>query len=46
MNWAIHLCLITGVSLGFELVDEDTDRMYFVIDLFIFRIGIEIEKTN
>ena len=46
MNWAVHLCFINGVAVGIEVVDEYEDTWVIVIDVFIFRIGIEIEKTN
>ena len=45
MNWAIHLHLIKGCCLGFEIVDETEDSWFFVIDLFIVRIGVEIENN-
>lgn len=46
MSWALHLCLINGVALGIEVVDDFEDRWVLVIDLLIVRIGVEIEKTN
>lgn len=44
MSWAVHLCLINGVAVGIEVVDDYEDTWVIVIDLFILRIGIEIEK--
>jgi hypothetical protein len=46
MNWAIHLCLINGVALGIEIVDDYEHTWVLVIDLLIVRIGVEIEKAN
>ena len=46
MNWALHLCLINGVAVGIEVVEDYEDRWVLVIDLLIVRIGVEIEKTN
>jgi hypothetical protein len=46
VNWAVHLCLINGVALGIEVVDEYEDTWVLVIDLLILRIGIEIEKSS
>jgi hypothetical protein len=46
VNWAVHLCLINGVALGIEVVDDYIDTWVLVIDLFIIRIGIEIEKSS
>jgi len=44
VSWAVHLCLINGVAVGIEVVDDYEDTWVIVIDLFILRIGIEIEK--
>jgi hypothetical protein len=44
-NWAVFLHLIKGVSLGFEIVDEDSES-FFVIDLLIVRIGIAWEPNG
>ena len=46
MNWAIHLSLINGVALGIEIVDDYEEVWVVVIDLFILRIGVEIERTT
>jgi len=46
VSWAVHLCLINGVALGIEVVDDYEDTWVIVIDLLILRIGIEIEKAN
>jgi len=46
VSWAIHLYLIKGVCLGFEIVDGEDINTFLIIDLFIVRIGIEIEKAN
>jgi len=46
VSWALHLCLINGVALGIEVIDDYVDTWVLIIDLFIVRIGIEIEKTN
>jgi len=46
VNWAIHLSLINGVALGLEVVDDYEEVWLVVIDIFILRIGIEIERTN
>ena len=45
MNWAVWVYLIKGVSLGFEIVDEGGEN-FFVIDLFILRIGLEFERIQ
>jgi hypothetical protein len=46
VNCAVHLCLINGVAVGVEVVDDYADIWVIVIDLLILRIGIEIEKPN
>jgi len=46
VSWALHLCLINGVALGIEIIDDYVDTWVLIIDLFIVRIGVEIEKTN
>lgn len=46
MSWAVHLCFINGVALGVEVVDDYEDCWVLVIDLLIFRIGVEIEKVK
>ena len=45
MSWALHLCLINGVALGIEVIDDYVDTLVLIIDLFIVRIGVEIEKN-
>ena len=45
MSWALHLCLINGVALGIEVIDDYVDTWVLIIDLFIVRIGVEIEKN-
>jgi len=46
VNWAIHAYLLKGVCLGFEIVDGKDINTFFIIDLLIIRIGIEIEKAH
>jgi len=46
VSWAIHFHLIKGFCLGFEIVDETEGIWFIVVDVFILRIGIEIEKAN
>jgi hypothetical protein len=41
MNFAIHLYLIKGVMLGFEIVEEADESNWLVIDLLICRIMFE-----
>ena len=41
MNFAIHLYLIKGVMLGFEIVEEVDESNWVVIDLLVCRIMIE-----
>jgi len=45
VSWALHLCLINGVALGIEVIDDYVDTWVLIIDLFIVRIGVEIEKN-
>jgi len=44
-NWAVFLHLIKGVSLGFEIVEEDGES-FFIIDILIVRIGIAWEPNG
>jgi len=46
VSWAIHLYFLKGVCLGFEIVDGENTNTFFIIDLFIIRIGLEIENAN
>ena len=44
MTRAIHFCFINGVALGIEVIDDYEEVWLVIVDLFIFRIGIEIER--
>lgn len=41
----IQLEFITGVNLGFEIIEEE-DATYFLIDLLILRVLIEKFKKS
>jgi hypothetical protein len=44
VSWAIHLHFIKGFTAGFEIVDVCEESWFLVIDLFIVRIGFEVER--